>query len=92
MPGILPALPAAMNKPKSILLCGAAAAAIVGALSFPAPSSGQAPDDARAIAALVTEIAGQHDKMAANQQAMEIKIASIEENLRLARIFTTRRK
>jgi hypothetical protein len=81
-----------MNKPKPILLCGAAAAAIVGALCSPSPSSGQVEADDRAIAALVTEIAGQHDKMAANQQAMEIKITSIEENLRLARIFTTRRK
>ena len=79
-----------MNKPKSILLWGGAAVGIVGALSFPAPSSGQAAGDEQAIAQLVTEIAGQHDKIAANQQAIEIKVAAIEENLRVARIFISR--
>jgi hypothetical protein len=88
--GILPALSHGMHKSKSILLWGAAAAAIIGALSFPAPSSGQAAGDDRAIAQLVTEIAGQHDKIVANQQAIDLKLTAIEENLRLARIFVTR--
>jgi len=79
-----------MNKPKSILLWGAAAAAVIGALSFPSPSSGQAAGDEQAIAQIVTEIAGQHDKIAANQQAIDIKIAAIEENLRVARIYVSR--
>ena len=79
-----------MNKPKSIMLWGAVAAAFIGAASFPSSSSGQAAGDEQAIAQIVTEIAGQHDKLAANQQAIDLKVAAIEENLRLARIYVSR--
>ena len=79
-----------MNKPKTLMLWGAAAAAIIGALSFPSPSSGQAAGDEQAIAQLVTEIAGQHDKIVANQQAIDVKVATVAETLRVARIFVSR--
>ena len=79
-----------MNKPKPIILLGAAAVAVIGALSFPSPSSGQAPGDEQAIVQIVTEIAGQHAKIAANQQAIGLKVAAIEENLRVARIYISR--
>ena len=79
-----------MNKPKPIILLGAAALAIIGALSSPSPSCGQAPGDDQAIVQIVTEIAGQHAKIAANQQAIELKLATIEENLRVARIYVSR--
>ena len=79
-----------MNKPKSIMLWGAAAAAVIGALSFPSPSSGQAAGDEQAIAQLVTEIAGQQTKILTNQQAIDQKVALIEENLRVARIYVSR--
>ena len=79
-----------MNKPKPIILLGAAAVAAIGALSFPSPSSGQAAGDEQAIAQLVTEIAGQQTKILTNQQAIDQKVALIEENLRVARIYVSR--
>ena len=79
-----------MKKPNPIILWGIGAAAVFGAICFPVKSSGQAPSDEQAIAQLVAEIAGQQAKIAANQQAMDQKIASIEENMRLARIFVSR--
>jgi hypothetical protein len=79
-----------MNKPKPILLWGGAAVAILGALSFPSPTSGQAPGDEQALAVLVNEIAEQHTKIATNQQAIDQKVAAIEETLRIARIYVSR--
>lgn len=79
-----------MKRPKSYLLLGAAAAGIAGALSFPSSTSGQAPGDEQAITQLVAEIAGQQAALSANQQAMDQKIALIEENLRIARIYVSR--
>jgi hypothetical protein len=79
-----------MNKPKTLMLWGAAAVAAVGALSFPAKSSGQAAGDEQAIAQLVTEIAEQHNKIANNQQTIDVKVAAIAEQLRVARIFVSR--
>jgi hypothetical protein len=83
-----------MNKPKkTTMLWGAAAVALAGALCFPSPSSGQAAGaaaDDPAIAQLVNEIAEQHNKIVANQQAIEVKVNGITETLRLARIFVSR--
>ncbi len=79
-----------MKKPKHILLWGTACAAIAGALLSPPPTSGQIAGDEQAIAQLVTEIAAQHTKIANNQQAIDQKIAAIEEHLRVARIYVSR--
>ena len=82
-----------MNKPKkTIMLWGAAAVAVAGALCFPSPSSGQAAaaGDDPAIAQLVAEVAEQHNKIVANQQAIEVKVNGVTETLRLARIFVSR--
>ena len=82
-----------MNKPKkTIMLWGAAAVAVVGALCSPSPSSGQAAaaGDDPAIAQLVAEVAEQHNKIVANQQAIDVKVSGITETLRLARIFVSR--
>ena len=79
-----------MNKPKTIMLWGAAAAAVVGVLSFPAASSGQAAGDELAIAQLVTDIAEQHTRIATNQQAIDLKVAEVAEQLRVARIYVSR--
>jgi hypothetical protein len=79
-----------MKKPKHILFWGAASAAIAGALLCPSPTSGQVGGDEQAIAQIVTEIAAQHTKIANNQQAIDQKIAAIEENLRVARIYVSR--
>jgi type IV secretory pathway VirB2 component (pilin) len=79
-----------MNKSKPFMLWGAAVAAVIGALSFPSPSSGQAAGDEQALAQLVTEIAGQQAKILTNQQVIDQKVALIEENLRVARIYVSR--
>lgn len=90
MGGIVPALIESMNKPKNLMLWGAAAVAAVGALSFPASSSGQAAGDEPIIAQLVNEIAEQHSKIATNQQAIDLKVAAIAEQVRVARIYVSR--
>ena len=79
-----------MNKSKTLLLWGAAAVAFIGALSFPASSSGQAAGDEQVIAQLVNEIAEQHNKIATNQQAIDLKVAAIAEQVRVARIYVSR--
>ncbi len=80
-----------MKTPKkTIMLWGAAAVAVAGALYFPSPSSGQVAGDDPAIAKLVTEVAEQHDKIVANQQAIDVKVSAITETLRVARIFVSR--
>ena len=79
-----------MNKPKHFLLWGLGIAAAAGILISPATTTGQAPGDEQAIAQLIAEIAGQQAKIVANQQATDQKIAAIEENMRLARIFVSR--
>ena len=82
-----------MNKPKkTTMLWGAAAVAVAGALCSPSPSSGQAAaaGEDPAIAQLVAEVAEQHNKIVANQQAIDVKVSGITETLRLARIFVSR--
>ena len=79
-----------MKTPNYTLIWGIGAAALIGAVCIPGSLSGQAAGDEQAIAQLVTEITGQQAKITANQQAMDQKIAAIEENLRLARIFVSR--
>lgn len=79
-----------MNKPKPIALLGAAAVVAIAALSFPSPSAGQAPGDEQAVTQLVTEIAGQQAKILTNQQAIDQKVAIVEESLRVARIYVSR--
>jgi hypothetical protein len=80
-----------MNRPKSLaLLSGAAAAALLAAVFFPSSSSGQAPGDEQAIAQIVAEIAAQQAKIVANQQAMDKKLAVIEESIRVARLWSAR--
>ena len=44
----------------------------------------------QAILQIVAEIAGQQARIAANQKAIDEKIAAIEENVRVARIFVSR--
>jgi hypothetical protein len=79
-----------MKKPKLLLTWGIGAALLVGVLNFPTASSGQAPGDEPAVMAVIAELAAQQEKMSANQQVLEQKLAVVEENLRLARIFVSR--
>ena len=79
-----------MKKPKTLMLWGVAAVAAVGALSSPSSSSGQAAGDEQIIAQLVNEIAEQHNKIATNQQAIDLKVAAVAEQVRVARIYVSR--
>jgi hypothetical protein len=79
-----------MKKPNPILPWAVGVVALAGAFALPAPSSGQNPGDEDAIARLVAEIAAQQVKIVTNQQAIDQKIATIEENMRVARIFVSR--
>ena len=79
-----------MNKPKRFLLWGLGVAAVAGLLISPNTTTGQAPGDEQAMAQLIAEIAAQQAKLAENQQVIDQKIATIEENMRLARIFVSR--
>jgi hypothetical protein len=79
-----------MKTPKPFLPLGIGAALLFCALNSPQSSSGQAPGDEQAIAQIVAEIAAQQAKMEANQQVIDQKLAVIEENMRLARIFVSR--
>ncbi|MEQ1850402.1 MAG: hypothetical protein ABMA01_02305 [Chthoniobacteraceae bacterium] len=79
-----------MKMPRPFLPLGIGSALLFCALNSPSPSSGQTPGDEQAISQLVAEIATQQAKLAANQQVIEQKLAAIEENMRLARIFVSR--
>jgi hypothetical protein len=79
-----------MKMPRPFLPLGIGGALLFCALNSPHASSGQAPGDEQAIAQLVAEIATQQAKLAANQQIIDQKLAAIEENVRLARIFVSR--
>lgn len=69
---------------------GIGAALLLGALNFPTASSGQAPGDEQALNQIIAEIAAQQAKLAANQTIIDQKLAAIEENMRLAKIFVGR--
>lgn len=79
-----------MNKSKRFLLWGLGIAVAAGLLISPNASTGQAPSDEQAIALLIAEIAAQQAKIATNQQVIDQRLATIEENMRLARIFVSR--
>ena len=79
-----------MNKPKRPFFRDLGAALLLCALGSPTASTAQAPGDEQAVTQLVAEIAAQQAKMTANQQAIDQKLAAIEENMRLARIFVSR--
>jgi hypothetical protein len=79
-----------MKQSKPFLFMGAVAAAITAAVMLPSPTSGQAPGDDQVLAQLVAEVNAQQAKIVANQLAMDEKIATIAENVRLARLFAAR--
>jgi hypothetical protein len=79
-----------MKKPP-ILLALTGAAALVGALLLPQPSSGQSADATDpAFVQLITEIAAQQTAIIENHAKLDEKIATITEDVRVARIFVGR--
>ena len=82
-----------MKQPKRIILAGLGAAIFACVLGLPRESSGQAAANAneqQQIAALVAEIAQQQAKIVDNQKQVDEKLATIAENLRVAKIYVSR--
>ncbi len=75
-------------KPLSALACVLVALGL--GLTLPQRSSGQAGNDAAALAAVLTELMAQQAAITENQTKIEEKIAVIAEDVRIARIFVAR--
>jgi len=85
----------AMKRHKKLILAGCTAFALAASFLFPGQSHGQDPaatadDDTAAITAIITEITGQQAQLAAGQVAIDQRLGVIEENVRIARIFSSR--
>jgi hypothetical protein len=78
-----------MNS-KPLLATLGVASALVLTFALPDRSNGQAAAGDASLAALVTEITAQQAAIAENQTKMEGKIATIAEDIRIARIFVAR--
>jgi hypothetical protein len=59
-------------------------------LLTPARSQGQADEVPAEVVALIAEIQKQQASIAANQEQIDAKLATIAEDIRLARIFVSR--
>ena len=76
------------SKPFLLATCAAVAAGV--GLAVPTPSNAQAGDSPEAIQALITELAAQQTAITENQTKIDLKLAAITEDLRVARIFVAR--
>ena len=77
----------------SLLVAALAGAALASALLAPAQSNGQAAAvvvDDPVVNALLIDVAAQQAVQAENQAKIDLKLAAIGENLRLARIYVGR--
>lgn len=75
---------------KPLLVTALGVAVLAGALLTPTKSSGQAGADDSALTALLNDVTAQQATLADNQTKIDAKLATIGENLRLARIFVSR--
>jgi len=77
-------------NPKPVSLCALGAAALIGWLAAPQPSSGQADNETIALGALLTEITAQQAAIVANHAKLDEKLAAVSEEIRVARIHSGR--
>jgi len=77
-------------NPKSLAVVALAGTAFASALLAPLRSSGQAAGDDPALTAILTAVTAQQATLAENQAKIDLKLAGIGENLRLARIYVGR--
>ena len=75
---------------KSLLVAALAGAAVVSAFLAPTQSNGQAAVDDPALTVLLNDVTAQQTTLAENQARIDAKLATIGENLRIARIFVGR--
>jgi Tfp pilus assembly protein PilN len=79
-----------MKHPGKLFIGGLGALAFAAFFSTPQITHGQAADEQQAIAQLAAEISAQQAKIVENQKAIETKLATIEEDLRIAKIYVSR--
>lgn len=94
-----------MKTPRSLIVAALGVTALGGMLGMPRQTNAQTPapavpaapvppaanpDEAKAIAAVAAEIAKQQATILENQKAMDVKLATITENLRIAKIYVSR--
>ena len=78
-------------KRSPLLLAFTGASALLAVLLLPQPSSGQAPAAADgAVTQLLTEVATQQTAILESHAKIDVKIAAIAEDVRIARIFVSR--
>lgn len=75
---------------KPLLVTASGVAALAVAVLTPASSSGQAGSDDAALSALLGDATAQQATITDNQAKIDAKLATITENLRVARIFVSR--
>ena len=78
-------------NPKSFPIAFVIAAVFVGALFTPTHSGGQTGDEILTTQ-LLNEVTAQQATIADNQTKIDTKLASVAENIRLARIYAGRGK
>ena len=77
-------------KVKPVSLAALAVAAAILAVAAPSNSSGQAGADDAALSAVIDELSAQQLALVDNQAKIDARLATIGEDLRLARIFVAR--
>ncbi len=77
-------------KPKSFLLTLAGCALLTAAAFLPHESAGQAETDDAQVQQTLAELTAQQTILAENQAKIDEKIATVGEEVRLARIFAGR--
>jgi hypothetical protein len=88
-PGIDLASVRGMN-PKSLFVPTLAVAGLAAAFLAPMRSSGQAGGEDAAVTALLNDITAQQAVLEENQTQIDIRLADVTENVRLARITASR--
>ncbi len=75
---------------KPLLVTALGVAVLAGVVFSPTKSSGQAATDDAALTALLNDVTAQQATLADNQTKIDAKLATVAENLRIARIFVSR--
>ncbi len=82
---------AGMNA-KSFFVPALGLSALLAVLLAPAPSKGEAAAEDPVVTALLGEVATQQAAIIDNQAKIDAKLATVAENVRVARIFVSRGK
>ena len=75
---------------KPILVTALGVAVLAGAALTPMKSRGEAASDDAALTALLNDVTAQQAILADNQTKIDAKLATVAENVRVARIFVSR--